>query len=118
MTKKEFGRLGEKIALNFLKKNGIKIINENYFTKYGEIDLIGLENETIIFVEVKLRNNFNYGFPIEAVDAKKIKRIKKTAETFLQNFNDFKKCRFDILLIFLYNLNSYKIEWLKDQLLD
>lgn len=118
MNKKEFGRFGEKIAEDFLIKNGIKIISKNYFTKYGEIDLIGLENETIIFVEVKLRKNLNYGFPIEAIEEKKIKRLKRAAETFLQDFNDFEKCRFDILLIFLYNSNSFNIEWLKDQLLD
>jgi putative endonuclease len=52
MNKKEIGKEGENIAAKYLQKNGIEILNRNYNTKYGEIDLIGIENKTIIFIEV------------------------------------------------------------------
>ncbi len=66
------GRLGEDIAAKFLENNGVRIIKRNYFTKYGEIDLIGIENKTIIFIEVKLRQNRNFGSPYETINAKKV----------------------------------------------
>lgn len=118
MDKKKIGRLGEDIASNFLEKQGIKILQKNYATKYGEIDLIALENETIIFIEVKLRKNKKFGSIIESISESKIKKISKAAELFLNEFDTFKECRFDIILIFLYNRNSYEVEWLKGEYLD
>lgn len=117
MNKRKLGRFGEDIAVNFLENNGIKVINRNYFTKYGEIDLIGFEKETIIFTEVKLRNNNNFGLPIESITKSKYNRYKNAIELFLQdtmiNYNDI---RFDIICIYNYKYNDeYKIEWLKNQ---
>ncbi|MBQ2124942.1 MAG: YraN family protein, partial [Spirochaetales bacterium] len=61
-TKK--GRSGEDLAAEFLAKQGVEIIERNYHTKFGEIDLIGFDKSTIIFIEVKLRNNDNFGTPV------------------------------------------------------
>ena len=117
MNKRELGRLGEDIAADFLEKRDIKIIKRNYFTKYGEIDLIGFKNKTIIFTEVKLRNNNNFGLPVESITKNKIKRYQNAAQAFLLetdiNYNDI---RFDVICLYLENKNNkYKIEWIKNQ---
>jgi putative endonuclease len=120
MNKKEIGQKGEDIASRFLQKNGIEILNKNYNTKYGEIDLIGIENKTIIFIEVKLRNSNNYGLPSEAVNFLKLKKINKAASCFLNDFdlNDI-DCRFDVIcLTYEKSVNNYHIEWLKNQYFD
>ena len=115
MNSREKGRLGEQIACNYLEKKGIKIIKRNYLTKYGEIDLIGFEKKTIIFIEVKLRNNISFGLPVEAVSDSKRRKIYNVAQEYLlNNISDYKGCRFDILSI-LYKTDSfYKIEWYKE----
>ena len=115
MNKRELGKIGEDIAANFLEKQDIKIIKKNYFTKYGEIDLIGFKNETIIFTEVKLRNNNNFGLPIEGITKNKIKRYQNTAQIFLlENNIIYNNIRFDVICLYFDSNNSkYKIEWLK-----
>lgn len=117
-NKRKIGKIGEEFAVNFLIKNGITILKKNYFTKFGEIDLIGKQNETIIFIEVKSRNNLHFGLPKESVNKKKQDRIYDAANDFLSKNNLFySKCRFDVISIFFKNSNSYaKIEWLKNQL--
>ena len=115
MNSREKGQLGEEIACNYLKKNGVKIIDRNYLTKYGEIDLIGFEKKTIIFIEVKLRNNRSFGLPVEGISDSKKRRIYNAALYYLSNNNiDYRECRFDILSI-LFSVDSfYKIEWYKE----
>ena len=100
MNNREKGKIGEEIAKKFLINNGINIIKENYFTNFGEIDLIGIEKKTIIFIEVKFRKNNNFGLPYESVNERKIQRIKSSAETFLSknDFGDY-DCRFDVVSI-------------------
>ena len=64
--KKLLGRVGEKKACAFLKDNGYKILETNYRTPFGEIDIIVEIDKITVFVEVKTRSNENYGFPCEA----------------------------------------------------
>jgi len=114
MNKREIGKLGEEIAAKYLENQGIKIIIRNYFSEFGEIDLIGIENKTIIFIEVKLRNNNSFGEPIESIGCKKIEKIKKTACCFLIE-NEYKDLdiRFDVVSLTSFQ-NNYKILWLKN----
>lgn len=117
MNKNKIGKLGENIAKDFLEKNGIKIIESNYFTKFGEIDLIGIENKTIIFVEVKLRFCDSFGAPYESVDYKKWERLQNAASLYLMenNINDM-ECRFDIMsILYSKDAKKFNIEWLKNQ---
>lgn len=119
MNKRKIGTIGEDIAINFLEKYGVIIIKRNYFTKFGEIDLIGFENKTIIFIEVKLRNNMSYGLPIEGISSKKIERLRKTADLFLSGSDlIYDDCRFDVIGINLCSRNLYRVEWLKSQYFD
>ena len=61
MNKRKFGIIGEKIAQKYLKNNGYKIIENNYYTRNGEIDIIANKEKYIVFVEVKTRTNEKYG---------------------------------------------------------
>ena len=117
MNKRELGGLGENIASNFLKANGIEILVRNYFTIFGEIDIIGIEKKTIIFIEVKLRKSFKYGIPIESINSKKLKRIRRIVDFFLSENMLFENydCRFDIICLTYSKKNdTFKVEWFKN----
>ena len=77
------GKKGEDIATQFLIENGYKIIDRNFSSKQGEIDIIAKEKEEYVFIEVKARKNKKYGDPIEAIDKNKINHIKKSIKYYL-----------------------------------
>lgn len=81
-TKKEEGKKGEEIAADFLKKQGCEILVKNFRTKSGEVDIIALDKNILVFVEVKTRKSFEYGLPIEAITKRKIKSIINVAQYF------------------------------------
>ncbi len=69
------GQLGERIAGDYLKKNGYKVIERNYRTKYGEIDLICQKEKNLVFVEVRTKKGENFGTPEETIDKKKMRKL-------------------------------------------
>lgn len=79
MTNQTFGQSGEEQAANFLKKLGYKIIERNFRTKFGEIDLIAIDQDTVVYIEVKTRSNQAFGRPEEAVGFHKLEHLKKAA---------------------------------------
>ncbi len=98
--KKLLGRAGEKLAVDFLKKKGFKILKTNYRTSVGEIDIIAQDNEAIVFIEVKTRTSENYGMPCEAVDRKKQEKYYRSATFYLQREKKMEsECRFDVVEI-------------------
>ncbi len=109
------GKKGEQIAEQFLKKKGYSILKRNYRTPVGEIDLICLEKETLIFVEVKTNQTNEFGLAQERVHPKKQKQIIKTAWMFLKEKEmldiDF---RFDVIGVDLSNPTCDKIEHIEN----
>ncbi len=101
MKNQEKGKLGEQIAYNFFIKHDYQVLCQNYRAGKNEIDLIVYKDDTLIFIEVKLRQNNDYGFPEEQVNAKKEKSIRQAAEHFLYENPQFFNIRFDILSITL-----------------
>lgn len=98
MNKRKKGSLYEEKAAKFLEGNSYRILEKNYHGKHGEIDLIALKDRQIIFVEVKYRETFDYGYGIEAVDKRKAKRMYKTAEEYLiKNHIEDYNIRFDCI---------------------
>ncbi len=82
--KRKFGDFGERIACNFLIKKGYKIIETNFFCKYGELDIIVSKNNELFFVEVKTRSIKDYvNYPENAVDYFKKIKLQRTAEVYL-----------------------------------
>ena len=102
MNKRRFGIIGEKIAQDYLRNKSYEILETNFYTKRGEIDIIAQKNKTIIFIEVKTRTNLNFGTPAMAVNSSKKKHIKDTAKIFLY-INRLSKyeIRFDVIEVFI-----------------
>ncbi|NIP39807.1 MAG: YraN family protein [Candidatus Dadabacteria bacterium] len=69
--KRSAGNYGEKRACEYIKKNGYKVIEKNFRTKFGEIDLIGIEDDTLCFIEVKARSSSEYGSAEQFVTKRK-----------------------------------------------
>jgi putative endonuclease len=110
---KTIGSKGEDIAEGFLKDKGYKIIARNYKTPIGEIDIIAKDKDTLVFVEVKTRSNNSFGYPFEAVDARKRNKLKRLALLYLKSQkNDF-AVRFDVLSINVGD-STKTIEHIKD----
>jgi len=96
----ELGNKGEKIAKKYLINKGFRFLSENYFTNKGEIDLIFIKDEILIFVEVKTRKNKN-NFDT-AIDLKKVKKIYNSANIYIEKENvEFNEVRFDMIFIYL-----------------
>ena len=77
------GKKGEEMARNYLAKKGYQILESNFATRFGEIDLVCAKDEKLIFVEVKLKIGEVYGTPEEMIDVKKVAQVRKTAQRFL-----------------------------------
>ena len=101
MNIKEKGALGEDIAEAYLIKKGYKILERNFrFGKHAEIDIIALDNETLVFIEVKTRTSFSNGFGREAVNRVKQKNIRLAANYYImKNKQSERYCRFDVVEI-------------------
>ena len=91
------GGLGEETAAQYLLTRGYEVRERNYRTKYGEIDIIAQENDTIVFIEVKTRTG-SFALPREFVTLAKQKKLRKTAEIYLsQTCLHEHFCRFDVI---------------------
>ena len=94
---KNVGDTGENFAADLLTNQGFKVIERNYRTKAGEIDIIAIKNGVLHFVEVNTRTGDQYGYPSEAVTEKKQIRIKRAAEQYLQSRRmNWNKLSFDV----------------------
>lgn len=95
----QFGADSESMAVTFLKENGYKIIERNYRTKIGEIDIIAKDKDTIVFIEVKARKSKAYN-PKEAVTSSKKRKISMVALYYLKSTRQInKRARFDVVAI-------------------
>jgi len=111
---KEQGRSGEDIALNYLQKQGYKIIERNYRCRYGEIDLIARDGKTLVFVEVKSRRSTAFGAPEEAVGTAKQKKISTVALWYLEEKNIHNRdARFDVVSV-MSTGQEQKVELIRD----
>ncbi len=102
-TSKEFGKEGEDMAERMLRSKNFSIIERNYrFGKTGEIDIIAEDPETqqLVFVEVKTRQNLEFGDPVLAITKNKIAQLKKVAAAYLYD-KEIKEidCRFDVVTV-------------------
>lgn len=112
--RQKFGEKGEAIAVQQLKKEGYKILEANYLTKLGEIDIIAKDKNTIVFVEVKARRSVNFGSPKEAVSIQKQKKISMVALYYLKTTKQMTtKARFDVVAVNL-NRDKPRVEIIKN----
>ncbi|MBI4336005.1 MAG: YraN family protein [Candidatus Omnitrophica bacterium] len=109
------GALGEKLAEEFLKRNGYKILARRFLCRFGELDIVAQDSEAIVFVEVKLKASSEFGMPYEAIDRRKQARIVRSAMAFIKRHRledyDF---RFDVVSILSKEGTKPQIELIKD----
>ncbi|MFQ3575949.1 MAG: YraN family protein [Cytophagales bacterium] len=98
-NKTEIGKRGEQLAKDFLIHNGYVVLEQNYRFKKGEVDLIVMKDNWIVFVEVKLRKNNHFGNPEEFVSNNKIRLVHDCATHYLNEHNLKMNLRFDIVSI-------------------
>lgn len=95
---KTFGQLGERAAERYLKRLGYIIVARGQRGDLGELDLIAVDGRTIVFVEVKTRRTEGGGFPAEAVDLEKQRRMTRLALSYLKRHDLLEySCRFDVI---------------------
>ena len=109
MNTSAIGTQGEQEALDYLQKQGYKLLARNYRVKGGEIDLIMQDKKTLVFVEVKTRASAIFGGPLGAITAAKQKRISLAAALFLKtNRLKFDSIRFDAVAILAREITHVK----------
>ena len=101
-NKRQIGKKQEELAKIYLQDSGYEIIASNYYSRFGEIDIIARDDNYLVFVEVKYRSNCQYGYPEEAITYYKMKSIIKTANWYLlrHGISENTPCRFDVVTIF------------------
>jgi len=112
------GQTAEDLACDFLVANKLEIVDRNYRTRFGEIDIVAQYKKEFIFVEVKAKNTSRFGKPYEMVTEKKKRKIISTAKRYLlENRIDMGKTdwRIDIISI---DYETGNIEWLKNAVED
>lgn len=101
VSKQSLGRKGEEVAAEYLKKKGYSVIERNYrSSQWGEIDLITVKDDTLVFVEVKTRTSEEYGSPVEAVTEHKIRKLVRACRYYVMTHPDAPEAlRLDVVAI-------------------
>jgi putative endonuclease len=103
------GAQAELIAAQYLQGQGLKLVEANYRCRFGEIDLIMRESDTLVFAEVRQRSRNDFGGAAASIDTRKQQRIILTAQHFLASLPSPPPCRFDALLLD----KTGTVEWIK-----
>ena len=104
------GARAEQVAAQYLQQNGLRLVEANFRCRFGEIDLILREGETLIFAEVRQRSSGDFGGAAASIDAHKQRRLILTAQHYLATLPRIPPCRFDAVLLDAAD----NIEWVKN----
>jgi putative endonuclease len=100
MKRRKTGILGEKLAKDYLKKKGYRILETNYRCPEGEVDIIAEHNDILVFVEVKTRRSLEFGSPEESITAEKRERLRAVAAYYRQAHENLPQLwRIDVVAI-------------------
>lgn len=115
MNQRYLGAKGEQLAREYLEQHGCAVIDHNFHSRYGEIDLIIRKNRAYRFVEVKYRSTHDYGIPQESVVVRKQRKIRKTALIWLKqrHLPMDSEVHFDVLAISLVS-GRPRYEYIED----
>lgn len=113
---KNLGRIVEEHALQYLSGAGLSPLAQNWSCRFGEIDLIMLERDTVVFVEVRYRKNNCFGGALDSIDQHKRNKLIKTAEYFLNNYPQWLEhpCRFDVITAHPSSAQIFTLDWIQD----
>ena len=105
------GKIGEDAVVIYLENDGYEILERNFHSRWGEIDIIAKKEKCSVFVEVKTRKSVKYGTPAEFVTRAKIKKIIKTAVLYLENTDC--EMRFDVAEVY-FNDGKCEINYIEN----
>lgn len=112
LEKQETGRIAEEEAESYLIEQGLQLIQRNFRSKTGEIDLIMRDKDSVVFIEVRCRKSMLFGGAAASVDRKKQMKLIRTAQYYLMSHVAYanKPCRFDVVAI----QKDQEIDWIKN----
>ena len=116
MRRRDTGILGEKLAKDFLKKQGYRIIETNYRCSPGEIDIIAKHKDSLVFVEVRSKTSLEFGSPEESITPAKMERLRAAASHYQQTHDNLPLLwRIDVVAVELdQNGNPSRIELIEN----
>ena len=115
LTGKDLGKWGEDQAARYLAAKGVVIIERNIQTEYGEIDLLGIIDDCLLFIEVKTRQTKKYGFPEVSVNKLKMNHMIKAALKYIQDHDNLlNDWRIDVISIELNTKKEIEIKWFQN----
>ncbi|MCL2298281.1 MAG: YraN family protein [Proteobacteria bacterium] len=106
------GQEAETLAAAFLERQGLTVVARNVRNRYGEIDIIAREGDTLVFVEVRLRGSATFGGAVASISAQKQQRLWRAAQCYLVALGREPPCRFDAIL--LETLDGDQLHWQRD----
>ena len=115
-TRQQAGREAEAYALLYLQQHGLQLITQNWLCKRGELDLVMLDGDAVVFVEVRYRRHSGWGGAMGSVDSRKQERLIVAAQLFLQHepqWADY-PCRFDVIAVDGDPHDAAPLNWLKN----
>ena len=110
----ETGGKGEELAVAWLQMQGFSILHRNWKHSYFELDVVAAKDNVLHFIEVKTRTTDTYGYPEEAVTAKKLERLMNAGEEFLHQYPGWQRIQYDILSIRLHKYKAPEYFFLED----
>lgn len=109
------GKLAEDLACQYLHQHGLRVLERNYNTRYGEIDLVMQDQDTTVFVEVRYRRHSDIVDPLSSIDQHKQRKLTRTAHCYLQQqkVHAEASARFDVVAVTGQD-EQYQIQWIKN----
>lgn len=115
MRKTDKGRHGEHIAVDYLMKNGFDIVDTNYYTRFGEIDIVAKKGNVFRFIEVKTRLGDKYGSAVEAITSAKVRSFSRTVEVFIKRNNlEYEDISLDLIAVDIDYNGTIEIDWIEN----
>jgi putative endonuclease len=113
------GEDAENACCDYLKSQGLKLVDRNYNCRLGEIDIIMTDNDVLVFIEVRFRKNKNFGGGLESITHAKQQKIRRTAELYLQKNSQYKNARLDVVAMSAASTSwtgkqQYTFDWIKN----
>ena len=113
--RQQIGKAAEDIAANFLRAQGLEILERNYLRRAGELDIVGLDRGVLAIVEVRTRSSSRFGGAAASVDVRKQQRLIRASAQFLQQHKDLARLRvrFDVVVVSELGNPTPQIQWLR-----
>jgi len=113
--KQLIGQAAENIAADFLRAQGLDILERNYLRRMGELDIVARDRDVLVIAEVRTRSSDRYGGAAASVDSRKQQRLIRTASQLLQQRKDLSqlRVRFDVVVVSEMEAGCGRVEWIR-----